>query len=69
VTVPQLFDLGIATAVLVIVGGGLYTVGALTYASRWPNPLPRWLGFHEIFHALVVAAATTQFVGVSLVVM
>lgn len=69
ITVPQLFGLGVATGVLVIVGGGIYTVGAVIYASEWPNPLPRWFGFHEIFHLLVVAAATTQFVGVSLVVM
>jgi hemolysin III len=68
-TVPELFGLGVATAVLVIVGGGLYTTGALTYASRWPNPLPNWFGFHEVFHLLVIAAATTHFVGVSLVLM
>jgi hemolysin III len=67
---PQLFSaVGVASAVLVIVGGGLYTIGALVYASRWPNPLPRTLGFHEVFHLLVVAAAVTQFVAVSLIVM
>jgi hemolysin III len=67
---PQLFPgVGIAGAVLVIVGGGLYSLGALIYASKWPNPFPRTLGFHEIFHLLVVAAAVTQFVAVSLVVM
>ena len=67
--IPQLFSVGIAAAVLVVVGGGLYTLGALVYASQWPNPFPRTLGFHEIFHLLVVAAAVTQFVAVSLVVM
>jgi hemolysin III len=67
---PQLFPgVGVAGAVLVIVGGGLYTLGALVYALKWPNPLPRVLGFHEVFHLLVVAAAVTQFVAVSLVVM
>jgi hemolysin III len=66
---PQLFPgVGVAGAVLVIVGGGLYTLGALVYALKWPNPLPRVLGFHEVFHLLVVAAAVTQFVAVSLVV-
>jgi hemolysin III len=39
------------------------------YATRWPDPVPRVLGFHEIFHLLVVVAAVTQFVAVSLVVM
>ncbi len=69
--IPQMFSgIGIAGAVLMIVGGGLYTLGALIYAIKWPNPFPRTLGFHEIFHLLVVAAAAvTQFVAVSLVVM
>jgi hemolysin III len=70
VAVPQLFsEIGAAGAVLVVVGGGLYTLGALVYAAKWPNPFPRTLGFHEVFHLLVVAAAVTQFVAVSLVVM
>lgn len=67
---PQLFPaLGVAPAVLVIVGGGLYTLGALAYATAWPNPFPAIFGFHEIFHVLVIAAAVTQFVAVSLVVL
>lgn len=70
ILVPQLFpSLGAAAAVLVIVGGALYSVGALTYATTWPNPFPGTLGFHEIFHLLVVAAAVTQFIALSLVVL
>ena len=66
---PQMFSgVGVAGAVLLLVGGALYTVGAAIYAAEWPNPFPRTLGFHEIFHLLVVAAAATQFVAVSLVV-
>ena len=38
-------------------GGLLYTVGAIVYASGRPNPWPRVFGYHEIFHALVLAAA------------
>ena len=68
--VPQMFSgVGVAGAVLLLVGGGLYTLGALIYACKWPNPFPRIFGFHEIFHLLVVAAAVTQFVAVSMVVM
>ena len=40
---------------LLLTGGLLYTVGALVYAFRWPNPLPRVFGFHELFHLLVIA--------------
>ena len=68
--IPQIFSaVGIAGAVLLMVGGGLYTLGAVIYATKWPNPFPRTLGFHEIFHLLVVAAAVSQFVAVSLVVL
>ena len=69
IAIPQLFAAGVAAGVLLAVGGGLYTLGALAYATTWPNPIPAWFGFHEIFHLLVVAAAVTQFVAVSLVVL
>ena len=70
IALPQLFpDVGVAAAVLLIVGAGLYTLGALTYATTWPNPFPATFGFHEIFHVLVIAAAVTQYVAVSFVVL
>ncbi len=69
ITIPQMFsNVGITGSMLVIAGGALYTVGALTYAFHWPNPFPRTFGFHEVFHVLVVAAAATQFVAVASVV-
>ena len=69
VTVPQLFaGVGLPGSILVIVGGLLYTLGAVVYAVHWPNPFPAVFGFHEIFHVLVVAAAAAQFVAVSFVV-
>jgi hemolysin III len=45
-----------AVATLVL-GGLLYTIGAVVYARRWPNPFPRVLGFHEIFHLFVIAGS------------
>jgi len=70
VAVPQVFGaLGVAVGVLLVVGAGLYTVGALAYASTWPNPFPATFGFHEVFHLLVIAAAATQFVALALVVL
>jgi hemolysin III len=68
--IPQMFSgVGVAGAVLLMVGGALYTLGAVIYAMKWPNPFPATLGFHEIFHLLVIAAAITQFVAVSFVVL
>jgi hemolysin III len=70
IALPEFFPaLGIAAAVLLIVGAGLYTIGAVTYATTWPNPSPATFGFHEIFHLLVIAAAVVQFVALSLVVL
>jgi hemolysin III len=68
IAAPQLFsEVGVAGAVLIIVGGALYTLGALTYATHWPNPFPRTFGYHEVFHLLVVVALTVQLVAVYLV--
>ncbi len=65
VTVPELFDVGVAPAVLVFVGGGLYTLGALAYALKRPNPRPSVFGYHEIFHLLVIAAAAIHFIAIA----
>jgi hemolysin III len=68
VAAPQLFsEVGVAGALLLIVGGALYTLGALTYATHWPNPFPNSFGFHEVFHLLVVAALAAHAVAVYLV--
>jgi hemolysin III len=59
---PQLADaLGIAGMTLLVLGGLLYTAGALIYALRRPDPAPAVFGYHEIFHALVIAAAALQY--------
>lgn len=65
VALPALFDLGIAPAVLVFAGGGLYTLGAVTYALKRPNPFPATFGYHEIFHLLVIGAAVVHFVAIA----
>jgi hemolysin III len=69
IAAPQLFaGAGVAWATLIVVGGALYTLGAVAYAVQWPNPAPDVFGFHEVFHVLVVAAAATQFAAVTAVV-
>jgi hemolysin III len=55
-----------AVSVCLVVGGALYTVGGIIYGFRWPNPSPRWFGFHEVFHTLTIAAFVTHYVGVSI---
>jgi len=66
VAVPQLVDrLGIAPLVLLGAGGILYTVGAVVYATRRPDPWPRTFGFHEVFHVFVIAAALCHFVAMA----
>ena len=53
--------LGAGPILLLLAGGLAYTVGAVVYATRRPNPYPRVFGYHEVFHALVVAAAAGHF--------
>ena len=52
----DLFNANRAMMVLVIVGGLLYTLGAVVYALKRPNPWPGHFGFHEIFHVCTVLA-------------
>jgi hemolysin III len=66
---PQILDsVGVAPLTLIAVGGVFYMAGALIYSLKRPDPIPSVFGYHEIFHALVVAAAACQYVGVALFV-
>lgn len=44
--------------VLMTIGGGLYTIGAVVYGTKKPDPFPRVFGYHEIFHLFVIAGGT-----------
>ncbi|RBY91150.1 hemolysin III family protein [Blastococcus sp. TF02A-30] len=57
---------GATPALLVIAGGLLYLTGALAFHRRRPDPFPSVFGYHEVFHALVCAAATCHFVAIAL---
>ncbi|MFE2538423.1 hemolysin III family protein [Streptomyces sp. NPDC059371] len=59
---------GAAVLTLVVAGGLLYSAGAVVYALQRPDPSPRWFGFHEVFHALTVAAFTAHYIAISLAV-
>jgi hemolysin III len=58
-TVPQL--------TLLVTGGLLYTAGAIVFASKRPDPRPAIFGFHEVWHAFMVAAAACHFTMIALV--
>jgi hemolysin III len=62
-TTPALVDrLGLLALLLLLVSGALYTAGAVIYGIRRPDPVPAVFGYHELFHALVIAAAAIQYV-------
>lgn len=64
---PQLWDRAGALAVALLTTGGLlYTLGAIVYARRRPDPAPRVFGYHEVFHVLVIAAAAVHFTAVAI---
>jgi hemolysin III len=66
VALPQLWDhAGLAGLLLLAAGGVLYTGGAVVYARGRPDPYPAVFGYHELFHALVIAAAACQYAAVA----
>lgn len=67
---PQLWATGGPAVVwLLIAGGLLYTIGALVYGLKWPDPSPKTFGFHEIFHSFTVAGWITHCVAAFLAVL
>ncbi|MCW2503755.1 MAG: hemolysin [Actinomycetia bacterium] len=55
---------GVTTLVLLAAGGVIYSVGAVFYASKWPNPWPHTFGHHEFFHACTLIAAILHYIAV-----
>jgi hemolysin III len=69
VAFPQLLKLSAVPLLLVVAGGILYSAGAIIYARRRPDPIPRVFGYHELFHVLTIAAAACQYVAVAFYVL
>ena len=68
IALPRLLSgMTTAEAVLMIVGGLLYTAGAIVFARRRPDPRPDTFGYHEIWHSFIVAAATCHYAMILLV--
>ena len=67
--IPDLIDgAGVAAVVLIALGGLLYTLGAIVYGTKRPNPSPVWFGFHEVFHTLTIGAFIAHYAAVWIVV-
>lgn len=60
---------GPAVVLLLLAGGLVYSLGAVAYALKRPNPAPAWFGFHEVFHACTVLAAVLHAVAISLAIL
>lgn len=63
---PALVRLSVLVALLVLAGGVAYTLGAVVYARKRPDPWPRVFGFHELFHALTIVAIVAHWSAVRL---
>ena len=62
-------QLGVLGFLLFLIGGLLYTLGAIVFAAQRPDPWPSMFGFHEVFHSLTVAAASLHYVAFVFVVL
>ncbi|OBF15821.1 hypothetical protein A5725_02845 [Mycobacterium kubicae] len=67
-TATILHNAGVTATVLLFVGGILYSVGAVLYALKWPDPWPKTFGFHEFFHACTAIAAICHYIAIWFVV-
>lgn len=45
-----------------VLGGIFYTIGGIIYGLKRPNIIPKWLGFHEIFHIFIILGTVSHFI-------
>jgi hemolysin III len=62
VAMPEIYwNVGLACLLLILAGGILYSLGAVIYATKRPDPFPAVFGYHEIFHLMIVVAVALQY--------
>jgi hemolysin III len=59
--------LGVPTFLLVVAGGVVYSLGAVVFSRRRPDPVPAVFGYHEVFHSFVCVAAAAHYVAITIV--
>jgi hemolysin III len=69
VAYSQIGKIGAAGIALILLGGLFYTVGAIVYARRRPDPLPAVLGYHELFHICTLGAAACHWAAIAFFVL
>jgi hemolysin III len=69
VAYSQIGKIGVAGIALILMGGLFYTLGAVVYARRRPDPLPSVLGYHELFHICTLAAAACHWAAIAFFVL
>jgi hemolysin III len=66
--IPQFAASGALVLSLIVAGGVLYTIGAVVYATKWPQISDTWFGFHEMFHSFTIAAFASHFAAIAIAV-
>ena len=70
VALPQIVHgLSHTALALLFAGGILYTSGAAVLWRHWPDPSPRWFGYHEVWHSMVVGGSVCHYIAIMLLLL
>jgi len=58
---PLIHSMPVGGITWLIIGGLMYTIGAVIYGCKWPRITSSWFGFHEIFHLFVIGGSLGHF--------
>jgi hemolysin III len=66
--VPLIRAVSVTALLLVVLGGVLYTLGAVIYGTKWPKINLKQFGYHELFHIFVLAGSTVHIIFMFLII-